>query len=305
MDDTDWPMPRLLSRRDADWPMPFTPMTPSLAHEPRSQAQIAATTDIVRDVLGAAALAAYLYGSAVAGGLRPASDLDMLVVSDRSLTGNERAAIVERLLPISGRGAVGGPARPIELTIVARPALTPWRYPPSLELQYGDWMRAELERGELPTWPRPDPDVAVLIETARRVAVPLIGPPVAAVLGSVPRADLVRAMVDSIPVLMPGIEEGTDIRNGLLTLARIWATLANGEYPLEGRGGRLGARAPPRGAPAGAGARPRCLPRRGGRGLAQARAAAARRTLTMSSSGSERWRPRAKRGFGREGPCVS
>jgi streptomycin 3"-adenylyltransferase len=53
--------------------------------------------------------------------------------------------------------------------------------------------------------------------------------PVAAVLGPVPRADLVRAMVDSIPVLMPGIEEGNDIRNGLLTLARIWTTLAAGE----------------------------------------------------------------------------
>ena len=28
---------------------------------------------------------------------------------------------------------------------------------------------------------------------------------------------------------MPGIEEGDDIRNGLLTLARIWSTLATGE----------------------------------------------------------------------------
>jgi streptomycin 3"-adenylyltransferase len=204
-------------------------MTPSLAHEPRSREQIAATTDLVRDVLGAAALASYLYGSAMAGGLRPGSDLDILVVSDRSLTGNERATIFERLLKISGRAAVGGPAQPIELTTVARPALTPWRYPPSLELPYGEWMRAELERGDLPEWPRPDPDVAVLIEIARRAAVPLVGPPVAVVLGPVPRADLVRAMVDSIPLLMPGIEAGNDIRNGLLTLAWIWTTLATGE----------------------------------------------------------------------------
>jgi len=182
----------------------FTTMTPSLAHEPRSREQISATTGIVRDVLGASVLAAYLYGSAVAGGLRPGSDLDVLVVSERALTGNERAAIIKRLLPISGRHAVGGPGRPIELTIVARPALTPWRYPPSLEFQYGDWMRTELERGELPEWPRSDPDVAILIETARRAAVPLIGPPIAAALGPVPRADFIRAMVDSIPVLMPG-----------------------------------------------------------------------------------------------------
>ena len=140
----------------------------------------------------------------------PDSDLDVLVVSGRSLTGDERAAIIQRLLPISGRRAVGGPARSIELTIVVGPALTPWRYPPSIELQYGDWMRAKLERGELPEWPRPDPDVAILVETARRAAVPLLGPPVAAVVPPVSRADLVRATVDSIPVLMPGIEEGAE-----------------------------------------------------------------------------------------------
>jgi streptomycin 3"-adenylyltransferase len=204
-------------------------MISSLAHEPRSREQIAAVTDIVRDVLGDAALAAYLYGSAVAGGLRPDSDLDVLVVSGRALSGDERAAIIRRLPPISGRRAIRGPARPIELTIVVGPALTPWRYPPSVELQYGNWMRAELERGELPEWPRPDPDVALLVETARRAAVPLLGPPVAAILPPVPRADLVRAMVQSIPVLMPGIEQGDDRRNGLLTLARIWTTLATGE----------------------------------------------------------------------------
>jgi hypothetical protein len=68
---------------------------------------------------------------------------------------------------------------------------------------------APSEQGELPEWPHPDPDVAVLVETARRAAVPLLDPPLAAVLGPVPRADFVRALIDSIPVLMPGIEGGT------------------------------------------------------------------------------------------------
>jgi streptomycin 3"-adenylyltransferase len=131
-------------------------------------------------------------------------------------------------MPISGRHAVGGPARSIELTILARPAVTPWRYPPSIDFQYGDWLRDKFERGELPAWPHPDPDVAVLVETARRAAVPLFGVPVAAILEPVPRADLVQAMVDSIPVILPGIEERTDTRNGILTLARIWTTLASG-----------------------------------------------------------------------------
>ncbi|WP_205215846.1 aminoglycoside adenylyltransferase family protein [Azospirillum brasilense] len=204
-------------------------MIPPLAHEPRSCEQTVAAAAFVRDVLGGSALAAYLYGSAVAGALRPNSDLDILVVTDRSLSDDERVAIIGQLLPISGSTAAGGPGRPVELTILARPALTPWRHPGCLELQYGEWMRAEFERGDLPEWPCRDPDVAVLIEAARRGALPLFGPPVADLLDPVPRADLVRAMVDMVPILIPGIEEGDDRRNGLLTLARIWTTLATGE----------------------------------------------------------------------------
>lgn len=150
---------------------------PSLAREERSREQIASATGIVRAVLGDAALAVYLYGSAVAGTLRPDSDLDLLAVSDRSLSRDERVGIVERLLPLSGRHAAGGPARAIELTIVSRPALIPWRYPPSIEQQYGEWLRDKLERGEMPDWPHSDPDVAILIETARRASVALHGRP--------------------------------------------------------------------------------------------------------------------------------
>ncbi|MFN3350836.1 aminoglycoside adenylyltransferase family protein [Pseudorhodoplanes sp.] len=204
-------------------------MTPFLSQEARSRDQIAAATDIIRDTLGDAALAVYLYGSAVAGGLRPNSDIDVLTISSRSLSGDERATIIRRLMPISGWHADGGPGRPIELSVVARPSLMPWRYPPSIELQYGEWMREELKRGELPKWPHPDPDVTILVETARRAAVPLLGPPIAKILEPVPRVDLVRAMTEAIPVIMPGIEEGDDRRNGLLTLARIWNTLATGE----------------------------------------------------------------------------
>jgi predicted nucleotidyltransferase len=58
-------------------------MTPSLELEPRSAEQTSAAADIVRDELGNSVLAACLYGSAVAGGLGPDSDLDLLVVSGR------------------------------------------------------------------------------------------------------------------------------------------------------------------------------------------------------------------------------
>ena len=47
-------------------------------------------------------LGVYLYGSATTGGLRHDSDIDLLVVTRRSLTGGERAALVSVLLTHSG-----------------------------------------------------------------------------------------------------------------------------------------------------------------------------------------------------------
>ena len=139
----------------------------------------------------------------------------------------EKHALVDGLLPISGRRARAGPARSIEVTIVAQSDVRPWRYPPRLDFQYGDWLRSELERGELPPWPTPNPDLAVLITTVLLGADTLFGPPPANVLDHVPRADLDRAMVDGIPDLLGDLEPDTG--NVILTLARIWTTVATGE----------------------------------------------------------------------------
>jgi hypothetical protein len=49
---------------------------------------------LIPDVIGRDVLAGYLHGSAVTGGLRPDSDLDLLVVTRRSLPEAERRAIV-------------------------------------------------------------------------------------------------------------------------------------------------------------------------------------------------------------------
>jgi streptomycin 3"-adenylyltransferase len=182
---------------------------------------------LLTEVLGDEALAAYAYGSLVLGGLRPDSDVDVLVVSGRPTTPDERRVLVERLLPISGRRALAGPARSIELTIVVASDVRPWRYPPRLDFQYGDWWRHEFEAGDHEPWTNPNPDLAVLLSTAMLAARPLFGPPPADLLDPVPRADLEQAMLDGIPALLADLD--ADTRNVLLTLARIWTTLATGE----------------------------------------------------------------------------
>ena len=181
-------------------------------------------------MLGDAVVGAYLHGSAVLGGLRPTSDIDVLVVIDRPTGIEERRAITDRLLGISGRRAYRGPGRPIELTIVVSSDVRPWRYPPRVEFQYGEWLRDEYEAGRTPE-PGPSPDLAPLVAMALAGAVagqaPLYGPPLAELVDPIQPADLRRAIVAGVPGLLADLE--TDTRNVLLTLARIWATLETGE----------------------------------------------------------------------------
>ncbi|OLT12304.1 nucleotidyltransferase [Actinomadura sp. CNU-125] len=176
---------------------------------------------LVRDAFGADLVGAYRHGSAVLGGLKPHSDEDVLAVVRRPTTGAERRTLLDGLLPISG----GGP-RPVELTVVVETAVRPWRYPPVREFQYGEWLRDEYERGLVPA-PEPSPDLAPLVTMVLMGNAPLFGPPPSRVFGAVPHADVVRAVVGSVPELLGELDG--DARNVVLTLARVWATAATGE----------------------------------------------------------------------------
>ena len=182
---------------------------------------------VVTETLGDIVIGAYLHGSSVVGGLHPHSDIDVLVVTRRPTTLDEKRALIVRLLPISGRGDATGRSRPIELTIVVQSDVRPWQYPPRLDLQYGDWWRADFERGELTPWVSPNPDLALLLEMVLQANHPLFGPPPAEALDPVPPADVRRALLDVIPALLDDLDG--DEANVVLTFARIWTTLATGD----------------------------------------------------------------------------
>jgi len=190
--------------------------------------QIEAAVAVIADVLGEDILGVALYGSAVAGGLKPRSDLDLFGVLGRPTTPGERERILRGLLGVSRRGHPDPAARSLELTLVARDAIDPWRYPPRQELQFGEWWRHEYESGDLEPWTDPNPDLATLIAQVRVEGRALVGPAPRELLPEVPAADLRRAMVESVPPLLDDLS--TDIRNVLLTLARIWATLETGRF---------------------------------------------------------------------------
>ncbi|WP_030667216.1 aminoglycoside adenylyltransferase family protein [Streptomyces rimosus] len=185
--------------------------------------QLAQTTGLLSDTLGPDLLGTYLHGSAVLGGLAPASDLDVLAVTRRSLDDRQRRALLAGLLEISGRTAT---VRPVELTVVVRSEIRPWRFPPTGDFLYGEWLRDTL-RASGPPAPGPMPDLALVLTMALRGDHPLTGPPPAGLLPPVPHADLVRASVEGIPELLADLAD--DTRNVLLTLARIWTTLATGD----------------------------------------------------------------------------
>ncbi|WP_204016316.1 aminoglycoside adenylyltransferase family protein [Sphaerimonospora thailandensis] len=185
--------------------------------------QIPEIVRLVGDVLGPAAIGAYLHGSSVLGGLKPASDLDVLVVSRRPMDDREREALLAGLFEISGSAAG---VRPIELTVVVQSEVRPWRFPPIGDFLYGEWLRDEFEAAGVRR-PEPMPDLALLIAMVLACDHPLTGPPPAQVLDPVPHADLVRASVAGIPGLLDDLDG--DTRNVVLTFARIWTTLATGE----------------------------------------------------------------------------
>ena len=185
-----------------------------------TSAQEQAVLDVLRDVLGTNALGVYVHGSAVMAGLRPASDLDLLVVVEGSLTPAARAGLAERLIPISGPQAGG---RSIEVTVVVAGQVRPWRYPPIADFLYGDWLRDEIATSGPPR-PGAMPNLAIEIRTLLAHGRILDGPPPAELLDPVPPGDVQRAGRDGIPGLLADLTG--DERNVLLTLARIAVTVA-------------------------------------------------------------------------------
>ncbi|MER7421025.1 aminoglycoside adenylyltransferase family protein [Micromonospora peucetia] len=185
--------------------------------------QIQEIVGLVGRVPGLEVVGSYLHGSSVFGGLRPASDVDVLVVSRRCMNDQERRQLLEGLLRISGSP---NRARPVELAVVVQSEVRPWRFPPTCDFLYGEWLRHEFEASG-PPQPEPMPDLALLITMVLAGDHPLTGPPPARVLDPVPHADLVRATVAGIPGLLQDLND--DTRNVLLTFARIWTTLATGQ----------------------------------------------------------------------------
>ena len=181
---------------------------------------------VVEGVLGDSIIGIYLFGSAVVGGLKRDSDVDILVAVSDPPTFEQRKALVSQLMSVSG--AIGNPQaiRPLELTVMTVSDVVPWQFPPRAEFVYGEWLREEFEAGSVPE-PVRDPDLAIVLKKVIDNSLPLYGTDAANLFEPVPLPDIRMAIRDSLPNLLA--ETTGDERNVVLTLSRMWLTAATGD----------------------------------------------------------------------------
>ncbi|WP_353241929.1 aminoglycoside adenylyltransferase domain-containing protein [Providencia sp.] len=182
---------------------------------------------ILQTQLSDSLIAVYLHGSAVSSGLRPTSDIDLLVVVDRLLTETCREQLVLRLMAISGLYPIDPEGRrPLEVAVFLSSELNRLSFPAKCELMYGEWLRAEYEQGVFEGQTQ-DPEFTLMLAQASQEAVniwhkgmyhlPVIDP-----------QDIRRAMLEALPNLALSLTG--DERNVLLTLARMWYTMETGLF---------------------------------------------------------------------------
>ncbi len=165
-----------------------------------------------------------LYGSATLGGLRPDSDLDLLILIRSELTRCARETLTKHLLiissPLGDRNR-----RPLEVTVLNVNDLHPWSFPPKCEYLYGEWLRKDVENGRIPQ-PQFRPDTVILLWQARRNGLSLAGDSAECLIPEIPFDEIRKAIRSSLSELISWFRG--DERNVLLTLARMWFTLETG-----------------------------------------------------------------------------
>lgn len=184
--------------------------------------------DIAQQTFGAKLVGVYLYGSAISGGLRPLSDIDLIVVIDETMTPKERDRLTASLLKSSGTYPnLPGEPRCVELSVIVRSELATPKYPAKCEYLYGEWLRGDLEKG-LMLERFANPGVTLTLAQAFDEALPVSGPELSDLLTPIPMEQVRLAMREALPTLVEGLRG--DERNVLLTLARMWRTADQGVF---------------------------------------------------------------------------
>ncbi|HCR2005938.1 TPA: DUF4111 domain-containing protein [Enterobacter cloacae subsp. dissolvens] len=195
---------------------------------PCAQKQIQTACALIESILGRELMAIHLYGSAMDGGLKPLSDIDLLVTVRSPLRDEQRHTLMQKLLAISAWPRTSEIYRALEVTVVVWSQIVPWQFPPMRELQFGEWLRDEIANGEYEP-AQPDPDLAILLTKARQNSLPLRGEAASTLFEAVPERDLQHTFRQTLALWNRADDLLGDERHILLTLARIGYSVETGQ----------------------------------------------------------------------------
>ncbi|WP_252146642.1 aminoglycoside adenylyltransferase family protein [Escherichia coli] len=117
----------------------------------------------------------HLFGSAIDGGLKPDSDIDLLVTVSAAPNDSLRQALMLDLLKVSSPPGDGGTWRPLELTVCRSKRSSALALSGRRELQFGEWLRHDILSGTFEPAVL-DHDLAILLTKARQHSLALLGP---------------------------------------------------------------------------------------------------------------------------------
>ncbi|EHM2231689.1 aminoglycoside adenylyltransferase family protein [Salmonella bongori] len=201
----------------------------SLSVPPSIQRQTDAACRQITHVTGDTLLAIHLYGSAIAGGLKPNSDIDLLVTIRQPLTDAQRAMLMQALLALSSPPGLSSDKRALEATFVVYSQLVPWFFPPSREMQFGEWLREDIGRGIYEP-AQQDWDIVLLITQMLDASIPLKGEHAEKLFIPAPAEQLLKALRYPLNFWQSAADLEGDEYHIVLTLARIWYTLSTGRF---------------------------------------------------------------------------
>jgi streptomycin 3"-adenylyltransferase len=190
--------------------------------------QLSSARAVIERHLGRTLKAIHLFSSAVNGGLKPRSDIDLMVTIEAPMDDSTRRALMEELLTVSAPPATDESLRALEVTIIVLSELVPWRYPAKREMQFGEWLREDILAGVFEP-ALVDPDLAILMTQVLQSSVSLFGPDADQLFESVPAADLEASFRDTIAQWKESSDWEGDEQTVVLALARIWYSAATGE----------------------------------------------------------------------------
>lgn len=173
-----------------------------------------------------------LHGSLAMGGSRfPNSDIDLLFLLAHEPSMDAMAVLSATVQHLSS------PAVPLELSVLLRGQIHPWRHPAPYIAHWSEGWREHVENDPAHRLPGPglDPDLAAHLTVARARGISLLGPPPVQIWPEVP----VRDYLESVRSDLDG---GVDIAGEkpgdlVLNLARTYAYLRDGHIRSKDEGG--------------------------------------------------------------------